>query len=97
MRPHCKIVKFSITKVEEEQAVADALLRGDIIVADLSVLPDQHYDLVISFLEGVLFGINNQMVYLRDDLVLLLPDNIVYEGTQNTFNQGDSAANLSML
>ena len=100
MRPAYKIVNFSITKVEDEQNVADALLRGDVVVADLSALPEQHYDLVVSFLEGVLFGINNQMIYLRSDLLLLLPDNVAYDASSVNLGgsvQDEAGVSFSML
>jgi len=94
MEPFCKVLKFNITHVDEEQEIADNLLRGNIVVADLSSLPRHHFDLVISFLEGVLFGIDSEIIYLRQDVLLLLPGDIYFE---NKSEDKTSIANLSMF
>jgi len=94
MKPFLKVLKYDVKTIDEEQEIADNLLRGNVVIADLSRLPKQHFELVVSFLDGVLFGIDSEIVYLRQDVLLLMPGDIYFEN--KSLEQG-SINNLSML
>jgi FtsZ-interacting cell division protein YlmF len=64
---------------EDEQYIADQILAGCVVIVDFKYLDLNIKQRIISFLEGTLFGIDGKMIILREDLVLLLPQNALAE------------------
>jgi FtsZ-interacting cell division protein YlmF len=64
---------------EEEQVIADQLMAGNVIIVDFKYLDLNIKQRMISFLEGTLFGIDGRMVVLREDVVVLLPHDALFE------------------
>jgi FtsZ-interacting cell division protein YlmF len=64
---------------EDEQYIADQVLAGCVVIVDFKYLDLNIKQRIISFLERTLFGIDGKMIILREDLVLLLPQNALAE------------------
>ena len=76
------IVIVQPDRIEHEQLVADHLLAGRAVLVDLQETDQETAHRIISFLEGALYGVNGEMVRVRDTLLLLAPQGMVWHEEQ---------------
>jgi FtsZ-interacting cell division protein YlmF len=75
-----KSVKMYTLRVhEEEQTVADQVVAGYVVLADLKNIDAAIKQRIMAFLDGTMCGLDGKMVILREDLILLLPNGVLDE------------------
>ncbi len=72
------IVIIRPERIEHEQLIADHLLSGRAVLVDMERTDQETGHRIVSFLEGALFGVNGEMTKIRDDLLLLAPQGMVW-------------------
>ena len=64
---------FTVHSSREEQELSEQAKQGKVLLVDFRNADLNTRQLMLSFLEGTMFGLNGKMVILREDLVLLVP------------------------
>ena len=64
---------FAVRSPREEQELSEQAKQGKVLLVDFRHADLNTRQLMLSFLEGTMFGLNGKMVVLREDLVLLTP------------------------
>lgn len=72
------IVIVEPQRIEHEQLVADHLLAGRAVLVDLQHTDTETAHRIISFLEGALYGVNGEVTQIRDNLLLLASQGMVW-------------------
>ena len=64
---------FTVRSAHDEQELSEQAKQGKVLLVDFKNAEITTRQLMLSFLEGTMFGLNGQMIVLREDLVLLVP------------------------
>ncbi|MFC1517187.1 cell division protein SepF [Candidatus Margulisiibacteriota bacterium] len=73
------VITIQPERIEHEQVLADHLLEGRVVIVDFQKTDTETAQRITSFLEGALYGVNGEMVQLRDDLLLIAPEGMFYK------------------
>lgn len=73
------VVTIQPERIEHEQVLADHLLSGRVVLVDLKNTDTETAQRIVSFLEGALYGVSGEMVKLREDLLLLAPEGMLWQ------------------
>ncbi|GBR75686.1 hypothetical protein NO2_0336 [Candidatus Termititenax persephonae] len=64
---------FVVHSSREEQELSEQAKSGKVLLVDFKNTDLHTRQLMLSFLEGTMFGLNGRLIPLREDLVLLVP------------------------
>jgi cell division inhibitor SepF len=71
------IVVLIPERIEHEQQVVDHLMDGRMIIVDFQKTDLETMQRILSFLEGATYGVNGDIVKLRENLILLTPEGML--------------------
>ena len=77
---------FTVRSSQEGQELSEQAKQGRVLLVDFKNADLNTRQLMLSFLEGTMFGLNGQMVVLREDLVLLVPHDALAEDVSGVYN-----------
>jgi FtsZ-interacting cell division protein YlmF len=64
---------FTVQSFEDGWGIAEQVINGFTVLVDFKHTDQSVKQRLLSFFDGTMFGLDGQLLALRDDLILLLP------------------------